>query len=110
MKHLRLYEEFTNKDIEIGDYVVIYPPKTKFGVIASEQQKYEEFLKNNIGVVVNVNNVHNNIKVKYNDVSFFIKRLFYSDDTIMIHPQFVKYVGKTPEEVKIQAEAGKYNI
>lgn len=112
MKHLRLYEEFTTNDIQVGDYVLLnYTDNFLVSAYNSEQEKkYKEFLNNTIGVVVNVNKVHNNIKVKYHDISFFIRHMFANDGTTMFNPNFVKYVGKTPEDIKIQVEAEKYNI
>ena len=112
MKHIRIYEEFTTNDIQVGDYVLLkYTDNFLVSHYTNEQEKkYKEFLNNNIGVVVNVNNVHNNIKIKYHDISFFIKHMFANDDTTMVNPKFVKYIGKTPEDIKIQVDSEKYNL
>lgn len=111
MKHLRIYEEFTTNDIHVGDYVIMnYNGSKHFGSYYTENDiEFENFINNNIGIVVNVNKAFDNIKIEYDNISRNISYKFYKN-TIMINPMFVKYVGKTPEDIKLQIKMKKYNI
>lgn len=109
MIHVKIYEDFKTSDIKIGEYVLVYDG-SMFLPGASENQKklYKEFLNNNIGQVINVNPVHNNIKIRYYNVDFNIVHLFNTEmvhPTIMVHPKWIIDHDENPENLKIRHEA-----
>jgi hypothetical protein len=123
MNHLILFEKWVdhqtalvcdrvkNINIKKGDYVLLDTSEMfLMNATIKEKQKFGEFKQNNIGVVNNVNIVHNNITIKYENIPAFIKHLFNYDGTILINPKYVKYYDSDLENLKIKIKSENYNL
>ncbi len=115
MKHLKLYEDLKHlkvlDKIKKGDYVIMNGDSVfTAGVSLNQKKKLKIFLKNNMGEVTNVNKVHNNISVKYHDVSFHISNFFQTIGYQIFQPYDIVEYAKTPEELRIKIELNKYNL
>jgi len=106
----KIFENNT-KDIEIDDYVLLN--------IKGQYIDYNDFINNNIGVVVSKNDYRDLIEVRYvvdpddfikykkyfrylsTDNDYFSNMFFYSD---------VVEIGKTPDEVILKTNTKKFNL
>ena len=109
MKHLKYFEN-KNKNIEIGDYVLLKCEN----VITDNKEldEYIKFLNTNIGIVSKY--VNNYVDVSYQNVPTNVRKfLVYSKKSYIVpntHVSMIKYYGKTKESVEIQISSEKYNI
>jgi hypothetical protein len=108
MKHLKIYEFFNTNEIEVNDYVLLNVSEAFASGVSPN--KYIYFLENNIGQIVVVNKVNKNVQIKYHNIDFNIEQYFDKDGMIIIHSNYIKYVGKTIEDVMMQYEADKFNL
>jgi len=112
MKHIKKYKykSIEPQTPQIGDYIQIYYPNTKdFGPL---HEKGINFLNNNIGIVVNIEynkNLTKNLTIKY-DVPPELEDFFPFNHTKITKLEYIIAFGKTPEEVKLQIIANKYNL
>jgi len=107
MKHLKTYESIEDKikdKIEIGDYIQVFYPNLN----VSYNEEGIQFLNDNIGKVVEISD--NSVSILY-DVPPNVKSFFpYGDNTKAVYLKYVVGFGKTPEDVKLQMSANKYNL
>lgn len=103
----KIFESVNNP--KVGDYVLIDMNKNMFPIIDSDQRIYTDFIRNTIGRITNVNNVHNNISVEYQDIPNQIRYLF-NKQNVLYTPSRIKILGKTPEEVELQIKSKNYNL
>jgi len=98
-------------NIHKGDYVIMNH-KSVFtaGISTYARKELDNFLKNNIGIVTNVNNVHNNISVKYHDVPYTISAFFHKSGYEIFKPYDIVEYASTIDELKIKLQANKYNL
>ena len=105
----KIYESKIPLELKDGDCVIMnysFNP----GASLSQKEIFKEFLVNNIGVVKNINKVHNNIAVKYYDIPFQISTFFRSDGVYLFPPSSLSEYASTPEELKIKIQTKKYNL
>jgi len=112
MKYIKLYESSENKtQPQISDYIQINYPH--LGQHETQHEKGVNFINNNIGKVVNIimmgNEIHG-ITIKYDNIPPELENFFPSNHTKSYQIKYVIGFGKTPEEVKLQISANKYNL
>ena len=104
----KIYEA-VNETPKVGDYVLINANKNLFSVKDPDVKDYLEFIGNSVGKITNVNDVHNNVAVKYQDIPNHIKYIF-NVNTVLYPPSHIEFIAKNPEEVELQIKAKKYNL
>ena len=107
MKYLKLFENYSEKDIKIGNYVSV--------VTIHEPTK--DFINNNIGKIVDVYRkgiIVDYIKVKFNKIPWQLNSYFtHWNGKYCVREYPVKSIveiGKTKKEVEQKLLARKYNI
>jgi len=105
----KIYESKIPSELKNGDCVIM---NYSFHPGASQSQKkvFEEFLANNIGVVTNINKIHNNIAVKYYDIPLQISNFFMSNGVYLFPPSALFEYASSPDELKLKIQANKYNL
>lgn len=101
MKHIKKFEQYTNHNIEIGDFV---KAKTDLGI-----KKYTLLLKN-IGVIKKIEKygIINDVIIEY-DTN--IEDGFTSTKTLVkVKDYYIEDVAKTKEELEIKLASKKYNL
>lgn len=112
MKIKRFNEKNSTYDIEVGDFVYIEYSNSFFnyGVTENMRQEYINFLKNNVGQVVEINFALSQVKVKYNNVPKILNWFFSINGTIILSLFDIKYHNKDIDVVRIKMDAEKYNL
>lgn len=118
MKHLKIYEIYKSgitrrilDNIHKGDYVIMNHNSVFTTCISTYAIKeLDEFLENNIGIVINVNKVNNNISVKYHDVPFTISGFFHNLGYEIFEPYDIVEYASTIDELKMKLQTNKYNL
>ena len=112
MKTFESYDWKNLKELEIGDYIMLDPTDLSLPSYESKnrQSAYEEFIQNNIGEVVNIDKVHDVVKIMFHNIPYTIEDLF-DEYGIYFYPlSNIKYIGKTIEDIKLKYEADKFNL
>ena len=113
MKYLKKFESFnwnSLRDIKIGDYVIIDSSKLSNFMIKNNVDIYRNFLNSNIGKIINISRVLDNIRVKYENIPDIIKDYFEEDNSIFLHPSKIKYFSKTIDDLKLKIDTDKFNL
>lgn len=105
MKHIHLYEDFSNLDIEFGDYAIFYYDElSQYAYHAKLNSTLKDYINNNICLVINVSNNENLwIEVLYDDLPYHSNKILLTKNNI------VKY-SKNKEDLEIYLSEKKYNI
>lgn len=112
MKILK-FNEIKINELEKNDYVIMNDDIHNYflpGTTPPQRYKFSDFLKNNIGQIINVNKIHNNITVEFHNIPFDLGYIFNYKKTYLFNPESVKYYDKTIEGLKLKIESKKYNI
>ena len=115
MKHLKNYESYywiNLKELEVGDYAMLDSTYLSLPSYESKNRQiiYKEFLRDNIGEVMNINRVHDNVKIRFHNIPYTIKDFFDDSGSYLYHPSRIKYFGKTIDDIKLKYEADKFNL
>jgi len=113
MKHIKLYEKYTNKDIHIGDYVLVD--------VVTIYPNYKKFVNNNIGQVTNVHPTlgiypDGFATIEYENIPKDIIFKFDTDNleknTTVIAFKNIIYFSKEKKDIDIQSilTSKKYNL
>jgi len=114
MKHIKLYENYTNKDIHIGDYVIVNVDNLSY-------PNYKKFVNNNIGKVTNIHPSLGNCPggfatIEYENIPQDIIYRFDTNNleknTTVIAIRDIIYFSKEKKDIDIQTiiASKKYNL
>jgi hypothetical protein len=116
MKHIRLYENYDQSEIQEGDYVVIN--------IKADNKIYEEFINNNIGQLIYIVPYNkDSLYIRYDNIPISLKSWFHKKASIL-HPELdlqnskcfhinsIKIIdfSKNKEDLEYIFNAEKYNL
>jgi len=119
MKHLKIYEDYEESDIKIGNYVVLNIKKEDiiwYGQSNDKKKKIVEFTNNTIGEIVNIKEGYyeKEITVKYNDIPFDIDFYFGKEKSIVVNSKEIFDVSDEKQELidryNLRQNANKFNV
>ncbi len=117
MKHIKTFENVEDfGSFKVGDYVIM-SSKGMFlpGFTKGQHKTIDDFLLNNIGIIININKAHPNIKVEYHNIPSVIDMVFASDRygrhySYIFHLNSVEEYAPTIEELKMKLATKIYNL
>ena len=119
MKHLKIYEEYEDSDIKIGNYVLLNIENDDnsfiIGLSSRQRIRLKEYLNNSIGEIINkYENYSGNIQieVKYYNLPFDISNLI--GNIIIVHESDIFDVSEEKQDLidryKLRQNTNKFNI
>ena len=81
MKHIKTYENISNYEIKIGDYVLAYIQ----GYSGMDSKEFMHFINNNIGIIIEIENPDkkfDNVSIEYKNVPEDIRHPWFRYDEI----------------------------
>jgi len=114
MKYIKEFENISNDDIKVGDYVLI---NINYNSTVVGSKEFMKFINNNIGKVIEIfspNKLYNNITIEYNNVPERIRKIWFIEENgkIIKNVRYNRIVehGKTIEELELKLQANKFNL
>ena len=113
MKYIKEFENISNDDIKVGDYVLV----DIHGHSGIGPENFINFINNNIGKVIEIFSpykLYNNITIEYNNVPEIIRKIWFIEENgkIIKNIRYNKIIAnsKNIEDIERILITNKFNI